>query len=121
MQDEVEVTNNNNDHYGIEKVEIDLDQEIEQKPSASRSSSVTRGSRNASFQPQVLTEEDVFEKTGGFGRFQFYSSLFIILAMGSGGFFFCSITFLELRPHFMCNNKDLNKYQTCEYTDVCHL
>ena len=51
---------------------------------------------------QLLTVEEAFEKTGGFGCFQKFSIIMNTLANGGAAFFLYAFAFLEAEPKFKC-------------------
>ena len=51
----------------------------------------------------LVTIEDAFEKTGGFGKFQIMSMIMNTLANMASAFFLLAFAFLEEEPIFECN------------------
>ncbi|CAI2364771.1 unnamed protein product [Moneuplotes crassus] len=68
---------------------------------------------------QSLTIEQLIQKAGGFGRFQWAMMIFGGLARQGATFFFYTLAYLELVPKLECKNPTVQTFETCEVEDIC--
>jgi hypothetical protein len=68
---------------------------------------------------RYIKDDEVIDYCGGFGKFQFISSIAIILGMSSGQFFLNAVAFLELYPDYECLDSVNNIWQKCEREQFC--
>ena len=54
------------------------------------------------FESENVTIEEAFEKVGGFGKFQIYSTVMNTLTNMGAAFFLYAFAFLEKEPNFKC-------------------
>ncbi|CDW78574.1 solute carrier family member 5 [Stylonychia lemnae] len=64
---------------------------------------------------QGLTYNEALLAAGGFGRFQWFTSFFMIMLYNSSGYLFYGLAYLELYPVYKCPT-DIPK---CDHTDKC--
>ena len=69
--------------------------------------------------------DDCLELLGGFGRFQWFSTISLILSFMTGGQIIYGITFLTTLPEYECSNYYTGystwKWESCTRDDVCSL
>jgi hypothetical protein len=69
---------------------------------------------------QSLTLDDVFTRTGGFGKFQFFLCLFYILAFTSANYVLYNYDLLIMKPVYMCETEpESGVFEECTADFIC--
>ena len=66
-----------------------------------------------------VTLEEAFELCGGFGRFQLFQAILMILTMTSASYFLFSLPFLEKEPSYLCLNQGEKVWYQCKAEIFC--
>ena len=69
---------------------------------------------------QSLSLDDVFTRTGGFGKFQFFLCLFYILAFTSANYVLYNYDSLVMKPVYMCETESSSGvFEECTADFIC--
>jgi MFS family permease len=65
--------------------------------------------------------DDLFEKSGGFGKMQWLIVIFTILSYQGINFYIYNLAFLELMPKLLWKDASTGNFKTCgDSSDICH-